>query len=657
MKKFSLFLLIALVIGSIFISCSSDLETADSSTAKVALNLSTAKALTVSVETEDLPSADQLRWYYTAVKHDNGFTTGETHGEVTIIGGDIVGIPVRGDNELGIPVRIGYSNADPDHSGTWFSTGEWLFSFYGVKEVGETKTIIYSAESSDIVTVSAATEGNNIGGEANITLGLHDGDPRSACSVFIGGNGITVDLGRSFESGADYTMEVYLNDTPIKTISDDIENTQVVKEGSEVTFKANGNIIGSVTNINAGFNILTFKVFKDEDIVYAQGAVNITVSQGVTWTISGSLDNLDAVAQVAIIQEGGVPNLTYDDFVNQQVILINSAEELVDFANYVNDGHNCSGKTIYLTEDIDISSIANWIPIGNSARKSEGAYFAGTFDGGGHTITGLRLTSVTDKLMVDEEEEDTSAPDILFDEYIFGLFGKVKNATIKNLTLSGVNIANLNSNINNDENHKLTGENIGALIGYSEGSLTVDKITVASGSVAGGSNVAGIIGRAYGKSTDAKISITNCVNHANITSTNGSGNKAKAAGIVGYLSGLGAEVVVENCTNDGALSSSANNHAIAAGIVNYGFNNSYTTEKYTVKGNTNSGNITVTSTNGGCLYAAISAECNDGKQSTDTITAKGNTNSGTITVNNAPQDEVVLVRSSQNGAEANTNNT
>lgn len=644
MKKFSLFLLIALIIGSIFISCSSDLETTDSSTAKVALNLSTPKALTVSVETTPLKTANQLKWYYTAEKKDDGFTTGQTTTLTRL----------RGDDGYGIPDRIG--SDDTAGSGTWFSTGSWEFSFYGK----DGDTIYYSALNVP-VTVIAATEVNNVGGTANITLGLHNNiDPRHACYVYINSNtGITVDFKNSFESGATYTMEVYLDNgtAPIKTISNTTQDTtqdttQVVIAESEVTFKgaADDSIISPTTD--AGLHTLTFKVFKNAKR-YAEGAVNITVSKGFTWTISGSLDNLDAVAQVAINPQVGVPILPYD-FGHQTTIHIGSAEELAAFATYVNAGNNCFGKTIYLTQNIDIGSIANWIPIGNSARKdsTSAAYFAGTFDGANHTITGLKLSDVTDNLKYDANQDDTSAPGIKFNEYIFGLFGTVKGATIKNLTLSGVSITNLNRNI--DTTHKLTGENIGALIGYSEGSLTVDNITVASGSVAGGSNVAGIIGRAYGKSDNANISITNCVNAANITSTNGSGNKAKAAGIVGYLSGLGAEVVVDSCTNSGTLSSSADKHAIAAGIVNYGFNNSYT-DNYTVKNNTNSGNITLSySTNGGCLYAAISAECNDGKQSTDTITAQGNTNSGTITVNNA-EVSAILVRSSQGGNEVNNN--
>ena len=637
MKKFSLFLLIALIIGSIFISCSSDLETTDSSTAKVALNLSTAKALTVSVETEALKSADQLTWYYTAVKHpdDHGFTTGQTTGETRL----------RGDNGTGIPDRIG--SDDTAGSGTWFSTGRWIFNFYGK----DGDTIYYSALNVP-VTVTPAIEGNNVGGTANITLGLHNGDPRSDCSVLIGNNGITVNFGNSFESGKTYTMKVYLDRYEVDEIGTNLIktiNVTPVETGSEVTFKADGNIIGSIEEENlTDIHTLTFKVFKEGvDIAYAEGFVNITVSKGFKWTISGSLDNLDAVAQVEINYQGGLPNLTYDDFEHQTTILIDSAAELAAFATYVNAGNNCFGKTIKLTQNIDISSFDNWIPIGNSARKdSDGAHFAGTFDGNYKTISGLKLSSVTNNLKYDANQTDASAPDIKFNEYIFGLFGTVKGATIQNLTLSEVNITNRYSEI--DETHRLTGENIGALIGYSEGSLTVNNITVESGSVAG-SNVAGIIGRAYG-STNAIISITNCVNKATITSENGSGNKAKAAGIVGYLSGLGAEVVVKNCTNEGALSSTADKHAIAAGIVNYGFNNNYN-DNYTVKDNTNSGAISLTS-DVGCLYAAISAECNDGKQSTDNITAQGNTNSGTITVNNATVS-AVLVRSSQGGDEVN----
>ena len=69
---------------------------------------------------------------------------------------------------------------------------------------------------------------------------------------------------------------------------------------------------------------------------------------------------------------------------------IRNGEELIKFAAKVNDeGYDFSDETVFLTSDIDMSTFtANFTPIG-----TDGNSFRGTFDGHGHIISNLAVTS------------------------------------------------------------------------------------------------------------------------------------------------------------------------------------------------------------------------------------------------------------------------
>ena len=58
----------------------------------------------------------------------------------------------------------------------------------------------------------------------------------------------------------------------------------------------------------------------------------------------------------------------------------------------VNGGKDFSGKTVKLTDDIDLGS-QEWTPIGDDGYNN---LFSGTFDGNGKTISGLQITSAND---------------------------------------------------------------------------------------------------------------------------------------------------------------------------------------------------------------------------------------------------------------------
>lgn len=133
-----------------------------------------------------------------------------------------------------------------------------------------------------------------------------------------------------------------------------------------------------------------------------------------------------------------------------------------------------------------ISRGAEWTPIGAGTRKSSGIAegstpFAGTFDGAGHTVSGLKITS-------------TQGAD-----YAIGLFGILDGATAKNLTVADTKIAVPQSGL------------AGILCGMLANDSTVSGVSV-SGSVSGKAGVGGIAGRMTLSGT-----IENCENSASVT--------------------------------------------------------------------------------------------------------------------------------------------
>ena len=135
---------------------------------------------------------------------------------------------------------------------------------------------------------------------------------------------------------------------------------------------------------------------------------------------------------------------------------VTSADGLMNIAELVNGGK--TDINITLTADIDLTG-KDWTPIGTDYDNS----YTGTFDGGGHTITGLTVTTN--------------------DQYA-GLFGYLGNfgkfGTVKNVVMDGIQITC---------NHRLG--YAGGVAGYSWG--TIENCSV-SGSISGTVSVGGVVG-------------------------------------------------------------------------------------------------------------------------------------------------------------------
>ena len=152
---------------------------------------------------------------------------------------------------------------------------------------------------------------------------------------------------------------------------------------------------------------------------------------------------------------------------------VTSADGLMNVAELVNGGK--TDINITLDKNIDLTG-KDWTPIGTSFDNS----YTGTFDGGGHTITGLTFTTN--------------------DEYA-GLFGWLNRAgTVKNVVMEGVQITS----------HQIYGGSIGGVVGSGWG--TIENCSV-SGSVSGTVYVGGVVGVQIGGS------ITGCSSSATVKGT------------------------------------------------------------------------------------------------------------------------------------------
>lgn len=110
--------------------------------------------------------------------------------------------------------------------------------------------------------------------------------------------------------------------------------------------------------------------------------------------------------------------------------IIDKASQLAFLASTVNNGVTYEGKYFELLCDISLNNLP-WTPIGTDKGKP----FMGNFNGNNHTISDVDLTAA--KL---RKEELNDSYDEYDDEYISGLFGICKNATIQNLEIKNVTI-------------------------------------------------------------------------------------------------------------------------------------------------------------------------------------------------------------------------
>ena len=386
-------------------------------------------------------------------------------------------------------------------------------------------------------------------------------------------------------------------------------------------------------------NVVNATITTGNDCLYVHGTIaNATVKGGKVVADGGLVMVAAAESGVTMVgQNGGIVAKTADagtlpDTVkvstdaekSAYALEIGTAAELASFRDMVNSGMTYAGLTVKLTADIDLSSQGNWNPIGNryasngksvvdttknDENKAYRKAFKGTFDGQGHTISGLFINTA-----------DASYKGVKMnnsDSTYAALFGYVDKATVKNFTVNGF----------------VSGCDVAGVIGILGEKCTVDGIVsnVTVGGKAGENEDKLARGKAGGLINMTKgdgSTIKNCTNNGRVTSTK------KDNGIGDYAGGIIAliqhdNITIENCKNTGDISTYA---YYVGGIVGAASDNASgrTQFKVEIKKCENTGNIILTDD---CVnpkndgVGAIIGMC--GANSAVTI-SDGCTNKGTI---------------------------
>ena len=303
----------------------------------------------------------------------------------------------------------------------------------------------------------------------------------------------------------------------------------------------------------------------------------------------------DDSRQLSCVKKGNLQGGKYytstlrmQDLSSNYLTEIRSVSDLVLLSNEVSIGKNYAGQTVTLMQDLDLSGVDNFQPIGLSSVLS----FKGCFDGNHKTISNLKINATQQNV---------------------GLFGYLgRNSNVKDLTLDNCTITSTQSRV-------------GGIAGYTDGNISGCTV---SGSITGTGNVAGIV--AY---IDSGVSapLTNCTFSGTVTATNGN-----AAGIVTL-----SNARIENCTNNGTIQGKNEVGGILAGggsspVTGCTNNGAVTGQKYiggivgisrdavcTISDCTNNGHITATGSDAGGIAGRFQGY-------SSTLTISNCINTGTI---------------------------
>ena len=317
-----------------------------------------------------------------------------------------------------------------------------------------------------------------------------------AGAIFIKGNASFLMNGGTIEncSAGNYGGAVKIRNTSRFTMNGGTISSCTAQQGGGVyvdgssTFTMNDGSIASCTAVNGGNSVFVVKP-----------SASFTMTGG---TVDGSIALPYKVGNNTVYMDGlGTAAYPYQ---------ISTADQLKLFRDKVNNVTKEADTQICaeLTEDIDLNGEA-WTPIGNYTEGNQ-IYYEGTFDGGGHTVSGLNVTGKF--------------------RYV-SLFGAVKGGTIKNLTVAG----------NVSHNYYSTGLDchVGGIVGGALDAATIENCSN-NCSVTGSSSdyVGGIAG-----SNINNARIIDCYNVGTITGTiKGTG------GVTGLNMGT-----ISNCYNVGTV--------------------------------------------------------------------------------------------------------
>ena len=280
--------------------------------------------------------------------------------------------------------------------------------------------------------------------------------------------------------------------------------------------------------------------------------------------------------------------LLNDAIANYTTIGIGSAEALAQLATVVNSGNTLEGKTIVLTNDIDLSGYSSWNSIDG---------FYGIFDGQGHVIKNLKNSLFGCTLRAEIRNVGISC-NITVNEngYVGGLIRVAGDTKISNSYVTG------NISISDTTSGSYT--SVGGLIGkVFSGGIEISNSYVAGTISATNSSARAYAGGLVGRA-EYDVKISNSYVAGTISATDSPDNEAYAGGLVGCASD---RVEISNSYVTGSISAAQTSgyggaYAYAGGLIGY------TSKSFHILSSYTSANVTSSSDRGvagglvGCDY-------------------------------------------------------
>ena len=292
-----------------------------------------------------------------------------------------------------------------------------------------------------------------------------------------------------------------------------------------------------------GTNVLTFCGEIRSDAV---GTFSVTGHRGTIKDLSGNSLSSSISRSFSLSLDESYAWSTGDfNVLSNGAFEIATRLDLRHLALLVNGQHDdCTGKTFRQTQDIACDN--TYIPIGYYHSSSDYGYFCGTYDGGGHTVSGIVVNRTGSGY------EDGSV----------GLFGRTSQGTIQNVVLADCSFAG----------H----EDVGGIVGRSLEGTVLNCRVESTVTINAGSNAAWCHGGIVGSSLRA--SIIGCACAANV-SNNGRTGASRYGGIAGY----DENGTIKDCFYAGTTITAESDCGAIAGY-EYGDSPTYVNNYYTATG-------------------------------------------------------------------------
>jgi len=284
-----------------------------------------------------------------------------------------------------------------------------------------------------------------------------------------------------------------------------------------------GDRVGGVVSYNANL-ILSSCTYGDAepytDVYF--GLVDLVDSYDLSeLDEEAMMDSFKSKVQLyATSQAQMMDNALEGEGTEKEPYLIKSKEDLCRFRSFVNLG--CNFVDLWVRQEVDIDLEGEeWTPIGVYGK---GRYFSGIYDGAGHTISNLRISSIKEKITEDEET-------VLVGENV-GFFG-ILGGTVMNLGI---------------ESGRIEGSCVGSIASHGAGTFPVILNCYNKAEVVGLTRAGGIV-----DNFESGV-IINCLNLGEVTSDFAGGISAYA--VKRMIGSYSTELPVSNEKTKGIIETS-----------------------------------------------------------------------------------------------------